>query len=171
MDAKAVMIIAPVDFRDEELKEPQAILEKAGVKVSIASARAGDCYGMLGGKVVASLDLKDIKAEEFQAIIFVGGSGASCFWSDPLAHKIIHDAMRFNRIIGAICIAPVTLANAGVLEGKRATVWKAEEAKITIRGALYTGRRVEYDGNIITANGPESAEQFGRSLVKELSKV
>jgi len=59
-------------------------------------------------------------------------------------------------VLGAICIAPVTLAKAGVLEGKRATVWKSEGETLKEHGADYTGASMEADGKIITADGPHS---------------
>ena len=123
---------------------------------------------MLGKSITPHIMITDVKAEDYDAIIFVGGKGATCYWDDPLAHKIIHNTVQLNKIIAAICIAPVTLANAGVLRGKKATVWKTEENKLTAKGAIYTGNRVEYDGKIITANGPTSATQFARSVIKEL---
>ena len=171
LDKKVVMIIAPVDFRDEELYEPKTLLEREGVDVTIASTSATVCSGMLGKIITPHILITDIKVAEYDAIIFVGGKGATCYWDDPLAHKIIHDAVQLNKIIAAICIAPVTLANAGILRGKKATVWKTEENKLIAKGALYTGNRVEYDGKIITANGPDSATQFARSVIKELQTV
>ncbi|MEM5813391.1 MAG: DJ-1/PfpI family protein [Candidatus Aenigmatarchaeota archaeon] len=35
-------------------------------------------------------------------------------------------------------------------------------------GARYTGKDVEIDGNIITANGPQAAEKFGKEIEKAL---
>ncbi len=72
-------------------------------------------------------------------------------------------------MLAAICLAPVTLANAGLLKGKRVTVWKSEAGRVKAGGGIYTGSGVETDGRIITADGPESAEEFGRALVTALS--
>lgn len=66
-------------------------------------------------------------------------------------------------MLGTICLAPVCLANAGVLSGKKATVYPDEVAGLKSAGALYTGARVEVDGRIVTASGPESTGEFGEA--------
>lgn len=68
----------------------------------------------------------------------------------------------------AICIAPVTLANAGILEGKRTTAFPSVESDLKARGANYTGNPVERDGKIITGSGPEAATEFGKTIVAAL---
>ena len=165
---KAVMIIAAQDFRDEELFVPKGILEKSGIEVKVASTTLKQAKGILGGTIKPDILVNDINVRDFDAIIFVGGGGASLYWDDPVSHKLALDALSNNRILAAICIAPVTLAKAGVLNGKRATVWPSESAELTSRGANYTGRPVEKDGNIITASGPAAAAEFADELVKTL---
>lgn len=166
---KAVMIIAEKNFRDEELFEPKKILEAEGVKVIVASTSFNTARGMLGGKVKPDMLLSEIKVDDYDAIIFVGGSGASQYWNDSLAHNIAKEAVEKNKVLGAICIAPVTLANAGVLRGKKATVWPSERGKIEARGAIYTGESVQIEGKIITAEGPQAARKFGEAIAKALS--
>ena len=165
---KAVMIIANDGFRDEELAQPREILEQNGIEVKIASSALSQARGMLGAKVKPDILLTSINAEDFDAIIFVGGQGASEYWDDPLAHRLAQEAIKQNRIVAAICIAPVTLAKAGILKGRRATVWSAEADQLKAGGANYTGEPVEKDGNIITANGPTSAREFGEEIVMAL---
>lgn len=166
---KAVMIIAHDGFRDEELLEPKEILEKAGIEVKVASSSLAPAKGMLGAKVKPDILVSDINIRDFHAIIFIGGSGASQYWDDPIAHKLAQDAISTDRVLAAICIAPVTLANAGVLKGKRATVWSSEAGSLRSGGANYTGRAVEKDGNIITASGPTAAQEFAEKLIKALN--
>jgi protease I len=85
-----------------------------------------------------------------------------------VAYKVVNDAVNRNKILAAICIAPVTLAKAGALKGKRATVWSSESGQLKAGGAIYTGKNVEKDANIITAAGPFAAKEFGEELVKAL---
>ena len=60
------------------------------------------------------------------------------------------------------------LTNAGVLKGKHATIYKDLAKMLEEHGAIYTGKQVEIVGNIITANGPDAARLFGKTIVKEL---
>jgi protease I len=167
---KVLMIIAPNNFRDEELFQPKQILEEAGVEVIVASRTLSVAKGMLGGTITPDAKIDEVDVAEYDGVIFVGGMGASTYWDDPLAHKIAQEAVSNNKVVGAICIAPVTLANAGILEGKKATVWSSEIEKIKLKGGIYTGSPVERDGNIITGSGPTAAREFGQEILKALSK-
>jgi len=165
---KVVMVIASRDFRDEELLKPKKIIEDAGGEVVVASSSLKTARGMKGATFKPEVLLKDVKPEDFDAVLFVGGSGASEYWNDAAAHSLAKAAAKNGKLVCAICIAPVTLANAGLLDGKKATVWKSEANAIKKKGATYTGAAVEIDGNIITADGPESSTKFGRAVVRAL---
>lgn len=167
---KVVMIIASQNFRDEEFQKPKAILEKQGAKVTVASSSLNKATGMLGATADPEVLYNHIKAQDYDAVVFVGGSGATEYWNDPTAHTIAQECVKNGKILAAICIAPVTLANAGVLTGKKATVWSSEVEQLKAKGVNYTGSDVQQDGQIITADGPTSADKFGNALVKALAK-
>ncbi len=167
---KAVMIIAQNNFRDEELLKPREVLEKNGVIVTVASSSLKESTGMLGAKVKPNILFTNINVTDYDAVIFVGGSGASEYWDNPTAHKIANDASNAKKIVGAICIAPVTLAKAGLLANKKATTYSSTVNDIKSAGAKYTGAAVERDGNIITASGPAVAQKFGEAIVKALGE-
>jgi len=63
----------------------------------------------------------------------------------------------------------MTLANAGLLKGRKATIWKDAVADFKTKGVVYTGKAVETDGKIITGSGPEAAEAFGKALAEALT--
>lgn len=166
---KVLMIIAPKDFRDEELLEPKKLLEAQGASVLIASTTLQMAKGMLGATIKPNMLIKDADPAKFDAIILVGGAGATQYWDDKVAHSLLKGAAKLGKVIGAICIAPVTLANAGLLKGKKATVWASERKRIEAKGAIYTGTSVQVDGNIVTANGPEAAKEFGKAILLMLA--
>ena len=165
---KILMIIASQNFRDEELFKPRELFIKEGMEVILASSSLETSRGMLGGTAKPDILIGDVKVEEFEAIIFVGGIGASEYWNNPITHKIAKEAVSLNKLICAICIAPVTLANAGILDEKKATVFRSEVKAIKKKGAIYTGKAVEVDGNIITAEGPQAATEFGQTIINAL---
>jgi protease I len=167
---KAVMIIAHKDFRDEELTETRRVLEQANQTVVVASSDLSPATGMLDMQAPVDLLVKDVKAADYDAVVFVGGSGAQEYWDDPAAQQLARDAVAQGKVLGAICFAPVTLANAGVLQGKKATVWRSEVGRLKAQGADYTGAKVQVDGRIVTADGPEAAPEFGKALLKVLAE-
>ncbi len=165
---RVVMIVASKNFRDEEFLEPKEVLEENGVEVVIASSSLSEARGMLGARVKPNILINDVTVEEYDAIIFVGGSGSSEYWDSPIAHRIVQEANTQGKIIGSICIAPVTLANAGILKGKRTTCWPSEAESLRAKGAIYTGKDLEVDGNIITCSGPSAAREFGEKILEKI---
>ena len=167
---KAVLIIAKEIFRDEELFDTQKALEEEGVTTTIASSIVGTCKGKLGKDAQSTILVNDLSADDYDAIVFVGGNGAMQYYDDPAALNLATQANQKNKVLAAICIAPRILANAGLLEGKTATCYVSESEAIQQLGAKYTGNDVEQDGKIITANGPHASYDFGKKIAKELNK-
>ncbi len=162
------IIIAPDNFRDEELLTPLNAFRKAGFKVTVFSKTTKQAKGMLGYKFTPDKKLSELDVKNFDVIIFVGGSGAKVYWSNNFCHQICKNAVTQNKILAAICIAPVTLARSGVLKDKKATVWPGVKKELILHGAKYTGKPVTIDGNIITANGPKSSKEFAATIISKL---
>lgn len=165
---KVLFVVAPQNFRDEEFLEPKKILEENGVVVEVASKGVGEVVGMFGAKALVDKDLSKVMLDDYEAIIFIGGSGASVYFNDPIALNLAKAGFEEGKVIGAICIAPSILANAGILSGKKATAFSSEAENLKAKGAQYTGEAVSIDGKIITARGPEAASEFGKKLAEAL---
>ena len=164
---KALIIIAKSDYQDLEFAGTRDGLVSAGYEIVIASSEAGACHGKFGGKEEATISIKNVDVSEFDKVAFIGGPGAVAFVENEDAKKIARDTLEQGKKLGAICIAPTILARAGVLKGKRATVWDSGGVQAGIlesEGASYTGENVTVDGDIVTANGPPAAEEFGKVL-------
>jgi len=166
--ANVLMVIAPKNFRDEEFLEPREIFENNGIKVTVASKNTVTSKGMLGATVNVDKDVSSVNVADYDAIVFIGGSGASVYFDDETVLSIAKQAHQQNKVIGAICIAPSILANAGILEGKSATAFSSESSNLESKGASYTGYSVTQDGKIITANGPVAASEFAQKIVNSL---
>ena len=72
------------------------------------------------------ITLDQIDPGAFDAVIFVGGGGSEVYFDDPKAHNIARKAFKAKKLVCAICIAPSILAKAGLLEGRKATVWEGD---------------------------------------------
>ncbi|MEM5798354.1 MAG: DJ-1/PfpI family protein [Candidatus Aenigmatarchaeota archaeon] len=163
------MVIAPENFRDEEYFETKAVLEKAGISISTASKSIGEKRGMLGGTAVAEMSIDKIDEKGFDGIVWVGGTGSQVYFNDKKAHELSKKFASKGKVVAAICIAPVILANAGLLNGKKATCWNGQfKERLKVAGAIWQGSDVVRDGKIVTANGPHAAKKFGEEVVKAL---
>ncbi|MDD5259440.1 MAG: DJ-1/PfpI family protein [bacterium] len=167
---KVLIVIAHEIFRDEEYLQPKEILESAGIKVVTASISLKPATGKLGAIVYPDVLLQDSQAGDYDAIVFVGGSGSRNYFHDPAAQALAKGAIDNKKLLASICSATGILAAAGVIKGKRVTSFPAEAEMIEQHGAHYTGQEVEIDGRLVTANGPAAAVAFGQAIRKILLK-
>ena len=172
---KIAMIIAFRDFRDAEYFLPKEILEKAGAKITTVSTKMGTAIGADGVDTEVDLLVENLNVADFDAIVFIGGPGALDYLDNENSYRVAKETVEKNKVLGSICVSPVILAKAGVLSGKRATVWSSPLDRGPVKilkdnGAIYEDKSVVVDGKIVTGIGPEAAEEFGEALIEVLTK-
>jgi len=170
---KALFILAPSGFRDEELLVPIEKLQKAGTEITIAGLNMNESTGMLGAKVKPDILLKEVNIDEYDALVLPGGTGAREYLinnADVLA--LIKIAYEKEKIVAAICSSCMIPAKAGILKGKTATCFTRQEDIEFLKkcGARYAGTGVAADENIITATGPADSEKFADNILEALRK-
>ncbi|MCK4626526.1 MAG: DJ-1/PfpI family protein [Phycisphaerae bacterium] len=167
---KILMVIAPKQFRDEELFVPREYFLVRGATVTVASSATGEIRGMLGRTFTPEAKIADVSAADFDAVIFVGGAGAEAYFDDPVAHKLARDADGGGKVLGAICIAPAILAKAGVLKGRSATAFASVRQTLVAGEARVMDSSCVREGMIVTADGPAAAEEFAAAVAKALTE-
>lgn len=171
---KALIVVAYQDFQDHELQPVKNYLSMFGAKVDIASSTLGSATGKFGSHLEVDYVFSDIHPDDYDAVIFIGGPGALSLEENQDALTLAKGAFRSCQVLAAICIAPLILAKAGVLANRKATVF-AEHADdktiqaLTTRQAKYIDKEVVIDGKLITANSPQAAEEFARTIVDALA--
>ncbi len=168
-EKSALMVVAHHNFRDEEYRAAREGLESKGAQVTVASTIKEGASGTHGMRLNPDLSIDEVNPNDYHAIVFIGGTGASQYWHDVVAHKIAISAVRDNKLVAASSHAPVTLAVAGLLQGKKATGHVTIYDKLKIAGAHVTGSKLEKDGNIITSSGPNAAKEFREALAQALN--
>ncbi|PKP54578.1 MAG: 50S ribosomal protein L32e [Candidatus Altiarchaeales archaeon HGW-Altiarchaeales-3] len=166
-----LMIIAPENFRDEELKTPKDIFENNGAKVTIASTGTKVARGQRGMKVKPDITISEVNVDDYDTVIFVGGTGAQeHLWDNESVRNLAKEFNKKGKLTGAICLAPVILAKAGILKNKTATVFKSDDtmSEFESNNVKYSKRRVVVSDNIITGNGPEAANEFAGAVVEAM---
>jgi protease I len=174
MSRKILMVIAPDQFRDEELLVPRQAFEAQGWQVDTASTQTGEAKGMLGAVEQVQKDLNAVASQNYDATIVVGGMGSPEYlWNNAELHRILENANQQKKVVAAICLSGAVLAKAGLLNGKQATVWEMPESLEALKagGADYTGQPVTVDGNIVTANGPDAAAEFAKSVIERVNAL
>ena len=161
-----LMIIAAERFQDEEFAQPYNLFTRLGATVKLACSRKGIVKGIFGRQLTPDFLIGACKADDYDAVVFIGGPGATEYFNNSDAHALARDAVSKSKVLGAICIAPVILANAGVLKGKKATVFPSEQPQLVSQGARLIQQNVVVDGKIVTAAGPQAAREFAETLAR-----
>jgi protease I len=72
--------------------------------------------------------------------------------------------------IGAICHGPWTLAEAGVVRGRRMTSYPSIKTDLINAGADWVDEEVVVDSGLVTSRKPDDLPAFNRKLIEEFSE-
>ncbi|OYD08265.1 DJ-1/PfpI family protein [Paludifilum halophilum] len=172
MSKKALFIIPPDRFNEEELFLPKEELEKAGVEVTIASTKTGDITGDNQGKATAEVVFSDVSADNYHVITVIGGSGTIDYlWGNEELTSYLKQAYEKNILVTGICAGSVSVVKTGLLSGRKATCYPVDVMihELKANKVEYVAQDVVAHDDIITSNGPDGAKAFGKSLVRALS--
>lgn len=165
------MVVAFEGYRDEEYNVPKALFERRGARVVTIANRKGTATGKLGAATIVDRLLTEALADDFDAVVFVGGPGSKGYFDSGECHQLARAALAKGKVVAAICSAGGILAKAGVLRGKKATCYPTEGELLRASGATYTATSVETDGLLVTADGPQSAAPFGAAVADLLART
>jgi len=167
-EKKILMVLAHTGFRDKEFLVSKKMFEQNNLNVVVASDQSGEAIGEGGHKVKIDIIIRDVCSQNYCAVVVVGGPGVASLINNHDLSRVLKDFASHRKIVAAISSTPVILANAGLLIGIKSTVSPEKKHDLEMGGAYYTGRHVEKDGLFITANSPESSEDFAKEIVKTI---
>ncbi|HEU4515950.1 MAG TPA: DJ-1 family glyoxalase III [Steroidobacteraceae bacterium] len=165
---KRVLVPLAEGFEELEAVTIIDILRRAGVEVVVASLAGSPVTGSHGIRLAADTPLAALAEQDFDMIALPGGMpGADHLKKDPRIAALIRRLHEAGRPVAAICAAPMVLAAAGVLDGRRATSFPgflADAGRATV-----VADAVVVDGSVITSRGPGTALDFALALVEALA--
>jgi 4-methyl-5(b-hydroxyethyl)-thiazole monophosphate biosynthesis len=145
------------------------VLRRSKIDVVTAGLHPGPVSSARNIRILPDTTIDTVKAVEYDMIILPGGQpGTDNLNADLRIHRLLTEFQTSGKLIGAICAAPIVLAAAGLLSGKRATSYPTYSARLG--GALYDKHAaVVTDGSIITSQGPGTAIHFALAIVARLA--
>ena len=167
---KKVLVPVAKGFEEIEALTAVDILRRAGASVVIAGLTGeGAVVGRSNISVVPDKGLDEALAEApYDLIALPGGlPNAYSLRDDARLRDALEAQAERGGLLAAICAAPVALAAAGVLDGKKKTSHPAVKNEMPSDG--YSEDRVVVDGTVITSRGPGTAMEFAFALVRALS--
>ncbi|CAM5783889.1 MULTISPECIES: DJ-1/PfpI family protein [Brevibacillus] len=172
MAKKALLIIPPDRFNEDELFRPKEELQKAGIEVTVASTKTGVITGDNAGKAEAEVIFSEVSASDYDVVAVIGGSGTiDHLWGNQELISYLKQAYDQNILVSGICAGSVVVAKTGLLSGRKGTCYPVDVmiSELAANNVEYVAEHVVAHKDVITSDGPDGAVEFGQSLVKALA--
>lgn len=167
--ASVLIPLAP-GFEDLEATTLVDLLRRADIEVITAGLHPGLVQGARGMRVQPDAHLDEVLARDFDMIALPGGMpGAENLKNDARIQALLKRLAAAGKYTTAICAAPIALAQAGLLDGRRITSYPGFIDKAPPPGATYLADAVVVDGRVVTSRGPGTAMDFALTLVELLA--
>ncbi len=162
------LVLIPLAQGCEELEAVTIIdlLRRAEIQVITASLDDKPITASRGTKLLADTTLDQVVNESFDMVVLPGGlPGADNLNADKRIHAILNNTVKNDNYVAAICAAPKVLANAGLLNNKKATAYPGVLEALEKSSFKITSAAIQKDDRIITSRGPGTAMDFALELI------
>ena len=172
-EGKVAFLVAAEGIERVELTQPWDAVKDAGFEPVLVSPESGEVqtFHHLDKAESEKVDqtVSEADADDFVGLVLPGGV------ANPDALRTDADAVAFTKAIlgagkpvAAICHAPWTLVETGVLEGRKLTSFPSLQTDLRNAGATWSDERVVVDGNLITSRNPDDLPAFISALLEAL---
>ncbi|HEX8455862.1 MAG TPA: DJ-1/PfpI/YhbO family deglycase/protease [Pyrinomonadaceae bacterium] len=167
---KKVAILIESHVEDSEFLVPYNALQEAGAEVTVLGSRVNEKYQgkQLKLSMAADRTTTDALAEEFDAVVIPGGMAPDKMRTNMKTVRFVQDAVEQGKLVAAVCHGPQVLIEGDLLQGKRATGFRAIRKDMQNAGANYEDAPVVRDGNIFTSRRPGDVPLFTAAILRHL---
>ena len=169
MSKTIALVIANTGFQHVEYGVTKKILLSEGYTVLTVSNKPGNATaGLPAITAKVDLPLNKLKLDTTDGLFIIGGPGCLENLDTPETYEILRRFHEMDKPMGAICVAPRILANAGILTGLRATGWDEDHQLAAIfkeHGVNYVRETCVVDKQVITATDPQAAQEFAENII------
>jgi len=157
-----------------ELTEPWKAVQEAGGTPRLLAPEDGQVQAFNHLDKADSFDVDVTVGEanpgDFDMLVLPGGvANPDALRMDKTAVDFIRNFFDSGKPVAAICHAPWSLVEAGVLNGRTLTSWPSLQTDIRNAGATWVDEEVVVDGNLITSRKPDDLPAFNTKLLEALS--
>lgn len=166
---KKIAILVEEQYQVLEVWYPWLRLREEGHVVVCVGSGTQDQYGSKEGYPVSvDVSVKDVNADEFDAVVIPGGFAPDFMRRVPEVAQFVRDLWDQDKTVAAICHGGWMLVSAGILKDKKATSFFAIKDDLIAAGAQWSDEEVVVEGKLITSRKPEDLTAFTVELIKQL---
>lgn len=165
-------VLVPLAQGCEELEAVTItdILTRGGIEVVTAGLDDKPVKASRGMTLLPNVSLDQVLNDSFDMIVLPGGQpGADNLNSDSRIHELLKRMAAEGKYTAAICAAPKVLADAGLLDGRKATSFPGVLDKMDLPRVDVQLERLVIDDKVMTSRGPGTAMDFALALVEKLA--
>lgn len=175
LKGKKVAILITDGFEQIEMTSPREALEEAGATALIVSPKDGQVQGWnhfeKGETFDVDVPLGEARADDFDALVLPGGvANPDQLRVDAAVLVFVRQFFHQHKPVAAICHAPWTLIDAGVVDGRRMTSYKSVRTDLSNAGAIWENSEVVVDNGLVTSRDPNDLPAFNRKMVEEIGE-
>ncbi|HEY2637636.1 MAG TPA: type 1 glutamine amidotransferase domain-containing protein [Solirubrobacteraceae bacterium] len=172
---KVAFLVAPEGVEQVELTEPWKAFRDAGAETHLVSTDSGEiqAFNHLDQADTFPVDkvVSDVSADDYDSLVLPGGVANPDFLrQDADAVSFVRDFFSAGKPVAAICHAPWTLIEAGVVEGRTLTSWPSLQTDLRNAGATWVDEEVHVDGGLTTSRNPGDLEAFIDKALEEAAE-
>lgn len=173
-DKRIAILVDNEGVEEIELKGPLQALKDAGANVEIVAPEEGEVQAFehldKASRFTVDRVVSETSPEEYQALVLPGGvANPDNLRTNGQAVAFAKSFVEDGKPVGAICHAPWTLVEAGVLEGRTLTSWPSLKTDIENAGATWVDEEVHIDERLVTSRKPDDLEAFCHEVVEAIA--
>lgn len=153
-------------YEDLELWYPKLRLIEAGAEFVVAGPEAGVVYaGKNGYPCRSDMAIRDMRSEDFDAVLLPGGFMPDKLRRDPDVKRLIHEFHVAGKCVAAICHGGWLAISAQVYRGVRVTGSPGIKDDLENAGALWEDAAVVVDRHHVSSRKPDDLPDFCRAMI------
>jgi len=175
LQGKRVAFLMTDGVEQIEYTEPRKAVEAVGAEVHLVSLEPGTVQGFnhldKGDTFTADIAVRNADPNDYDGLVLPGGV------ANPDALRLDQDAVAFVRAffeqgkpVAAICHAPWTLVEAGVVKGRTLTSWPSVRTDIQNAGGNWVDEEVHVDAGLVTSRKPDDLKAFCAKTIEEFAE-
>ncbi|MDQ6927419.1 MAG: type 1 glutamine amidotransferase, partial [Actinomycetota bacterium] len=158
-----------------ELTEPWKALKDAGAETELIAPKDGEVQAFnhldRGDTFHVDRTTSQAKADDYDGLMLPGGvANPDQLRTNDSAVTFVQKIADSGKPIAAICHAPWTLVEAGVVDGRTLTSWPSLKTDIRNAGGNWVDEEVHVDKGLVTSRKPDDLPAFNVKMVEEFAE-